>query len=52
MFYPYARIFPMHLTILLGATTGVPLLMFLVLKTIADGVMHVVEHRVLMGEKK
>lgn len=48
MFYPYARIIPMHLTIILGAFLGGGLLLFLVLKTLADAIMHVVEHRVLL----
>jgi hypothetical protein len=47
MFFPYARIIPMHLTIL---TYGIfspgegSLLLFLGLKTAADAVMHVIEH--------
>ena len=48
MFYPYARIVPMHLTIILGVFLGGGLLLFLLLKTLADVVMHVVEHRVLL----
>lgn len=49
MFYPYARIIPMHLTILFGFifTNAIALTVFLMLKTFADGIMHVVEHRVL-----
>jgi hypothetical protein len=47
MFTPYLRIIPMHLTILFGALAGgaIPLLIFLVLKTIADAGMHIIEHR-------
>jgi hypothetical protein len=52
MFTPYIRIVPMHLTILAGgmlahtgATAG--LLIFGVLKTVADLAMHAVEHRQL-----
>jgi len=53
MFYPYARIIPMHLTIILGAFLGGGLLLFLLLKTLADAIMHVVEHRVLLkGEEQ
>lgn len=53
MFYPYARIIPMHLTIILGSSFGGALSFFLVLKTFADGVMHVVEHNVLRkGEEQ
>ncbi|MCJ7576737.1 MAG: DUF6498-containing protein [Dehalococcoidia bacterium] len=48
MAYPYARVIPMHLTILLGAFLGGGLLLFLVLKTLADAIMHVVEHRILL----
>jgi hypothetical protein len=49
MFFPYARILPMHLTILLGnhftnQTTGT-LILFLSLKTVADLIMHLIEHR-------
>jgi hypothetical protein len=50
MFLPYARILPMHLTIILGAQAGskvTTLLLFTGLKTAADYLMHVVEHRVL-----
>jgi len=48
MFFPYLRIVPMHLTIILGgafsgAGTGM-LLFFLILKTLADVVMHRIEH--------
>lgn len=47
---PYARIVPMHFTIIFGpqlAGGEYALLMFLGLKTFADLVMHVVEHQVL-----
>ena len=50
LFLPYARIVPMHLIIVMGAAFGgsrVALVAFLSLKTIADAVMHVVEHRAL-----
>lgn len=47
MSYPYARIIPMHLTIIFGSAFGGALPLFLVLKTFADGVMHVIEHNVL-----
>ena len=47
MFYPYARIIPMHLTIIFGSSFGGTLPLFLVLKTFADAIMHVVEHNVL-----
>lgn len=48
MFFPYARILPMHLTIGLAASQGgnsiKTILIFLTLKTIADIIMHMVEH--------
>ena len=45
MFYPYLRIIPMHLTIIIGVFTSGGLLIFLILKMMADGIMHVFEHR-------
>lgn len=47
MFYPYARIIPMHLTIILGSSFVSALPFFLVFKTFSDTVMHIVEHKVL-----
>jgi len=50
LFLPYARIVPMHLIIVMGAAFGgsrVALVVFLSLKTLADAVMHIVEHRAL-----
>ncbi|MFH1696004.1 MAG: DUF6498-containing protein [Candidatus Micrarchaeota archaeon] len=57
MFFPYARIFPMHLTIIFGGIISMigfalglkqaiffVLILFLVLKTIADVSMHSAEH--------
>ncbi len=47
MFFPYARIIPMHLIILAGAVywKGVEgLILFLLLKTLADLILHWVEH--------
>ncbi len=46
---PYARVIPMHFTIIFGKQIGAErgLLLFLVLKTFADLVMHAVEHHVL-----
>jgi hypothetical protein len=47
MFTPYVRIVPMHITIIFGTafsgTAG--LLLFGILKTVADAAMHVLEHR-------
>ena len=51
MKYPYARVVPMHLTIILGFAFDWGLLLFLLLKTLADVIMHVVEHRVLLKGK-
>lgn len=57
MFFPYARIIPMHLTLILGgaaeaffpaspwAIANFPVLLFLGLKTMADLIMHRIEHR-------
>jgi len=48
MFFPYARIVPMHITIVIGGAflaNQAALFMFLALKTIADIAMHVSEHR-------
>jgi hypothetical protein len=46
--FPYARIVPMHITIVVGDILGAPtrgaLLLFLVMKTVADVIMHKVEH--------
>jgi hypothetical protein len=54
MFLPYARVVPMHLTIIFGSTLAgdspVTVLLFSVLKTGADVVMHYVEHRVLQRQ--
>lgn len=44
MFFPYARILPMHVIILVGVVSGGSILLFLGLKTLADVFMHVVEH--------
>lgn len=58
MFYPYMRIVPMHLTIIIGgaAVESGPgtqaLLLFMVLKTLADAGMHVVEHRLFQKQEK
>lgn len=47
MFFPYARIVPLHLTIIFGSMLGKgmgKLILFLILKTMADLIMHGVEH--------
>jgi len=51
MCFPYARIMPMHITILAISKTGLgpyslaPLVTFIIFKTIADVSMHIVEHQ-------
>jgi hypothetical protein len=50
MFYPYLRIIPMHIAIILGSAFKPGLLpLFIVLKTGADLGMHEVERRMLRG---
>ena len=50
MFMPYARVLPMHLTIILGASTGAGAVwLFALLKTAADVAMHKFEHHVLQS---
>lgn len=47
MFFPYARIIPLHLTIIFGSFLiqgAAGLVFFLILKTAADLIMHGVEH--------
>lgn len=56
MLFPYARIIPMHITIVSGArfaggTTG-SLILFMALKTAADWFMHVIEHRQRGGKSR
>ena len=53
MFFPYARIIPMHLTIIFGGMMiGGPftLILFLSLKTAADAIMHLTEHKQIEKE--
>jgi hypothetical protein len=48
MAFPYARIIPMHLVIIIFgviSSGNLPLVVFLALKTLADLSMHAVEHR-------
>ena len=49
MTFPYARILPMHITIIFGSQspskTAGTLILFLSLKTFADVIMHLIEHR-------
>jgi len=49
MFLPYARILPMHLMIIFGVFLkgSFGLIIFIVMKTIADLVMHIFEHKKL-----
>lgn len=54
MFLPYARIVPMHLTILFGSALASEspqaVLLFSALKTAADVAMHYMEHRLLQRQ--
>jgi hypothetical protein len=53
MAMPYARIVPMHLTIVFGLMLGVGAIwVFVLLKISADIVMHKVEHRVLQAPSR
>jgi len=55
MFLPYLRIIPMHLTILIGgaiASGGWILIAFMSLKTGADYLMHIAEHRIMRKPKR
>ena len=50
MFFPYARIIPLHIAIIAGVAfskSAWALVLFLSLKTVADLIMHAVEHRAL-----
>lgn len=50
MFVPYLRILPMHLVLIFAAghtDSTAALLIFSILKTGADVVMHLVEHRII-----
>jgi hypothetical protein len=50
MFMPYLRIIPMHICIIAAIPLGAGALwLFILLKTGADLLMHMVEHRVLQG---
>ena len=40
MFQPYARIIPIHLTIIFGTILNKGLILFLIIKTIIDFLMH------------
>ncbi len=57
MFFPYLRIIPMHMTILFGSIfikQGLPqisLILFLILKTLADVSMHLIEHKEELKER-
>ena len=52
MFYPYLRIIPMHLTIIVGGATGLGMIIFMGLKTLADLGMHMVEHHLFQKADK
>ena len=53
MFFPYIRIIPMHLSFFfVSASGGVgSLMVFLLLKTGADVLMHIVEHRIAASSR-
>jgi len=52
LFYPYLRVIPMHLTILMGGaavgkdSSTTPLTVFMIMKTFADASMHMVGHAI------
>lgn len=56
MTYPYVRIVPMHLMIVIGSNflgnNGIALVFFLLLKTAADIAMHVIEHAMARGDAR
>ena len=53
MFYPYLRIIPMHMTIILGGALGAfSLILFIGLKTAADAGMHAIEHQIFRADSK
>ena len=54
IFLPYARVVPMHLCILMAIPLGGDrfIWLFILPKTAADAIMHVVEHRVLQRDKQ
>ena len=56
MFFPYARIIPMNLVILLGGPIAgddpVALVLLLILKTGADLAMHVIEHAMASSDAR
>ncbi len=53
MFYPYLRIIPMHLIIIVGSTmtSTAALIIFMIMKAFADGGMHMVEHHLFRKKK-
>lgn len=57
MFYPYVRIVPMHLTIIFGAAVSglahgdmFVLVVFMLMKTVADAMMHLIEHSLFQDD--
>lgn len=54
MFYPYLRIIPMHLVIIFGAMlqSTASIVLFMVLKTLADAGMHMIEHHMFRRPEK
>lgn len=58
LFYPYLRVVPMHISIIVGAimiekgTNADALLLFGVLKILSDTGMHIIEHRLFRKTKR
>jgi hypothetical protein len=56
LFFPYVRIVPMHLMIIMGGVflgnNSMALVLFLLLKTAADVAMHVIEHAMARARAK
>lgn len=52
LFYPYIRTIPMHITIIaaffIESTAG--LILFMSLKTLGDGAMHIIEHKIFRNK--
>jgi len=47
MLYPYARILPMHFVAMFGFAFKIHLFFFILLKILADALMHIIEHTLL-----
>ena len=49
VFLPFLRILPMHMAFILGSLLGGTIIIFMVIKTITDSMLHSLEHRILRG---